>query len=182
MRAKILIGFLVIGGLTVTITGWEGYNTGKKALKAYAFNTLTATRENKKSQIEAYFKQIRNQCITFSEDRMIVEAMKDFQEAFSEIAQNSKDILIDDTKYIEGVKSYYKKNFSPRLNPNVERERLIDEYLPEDLSTLILQYNYLSNNPNNVGSKDNLIRSDDQRIENYNQVHARYHSIIQNYS
>lgn len=58
---KLLFVFLAIGIVAIGAIGTIGYNTAKNSLEEEAFNKLTAVREMKASQIEAYFQQIRDQ-------------------------------------------------------------------------------------------------------------------------
>ena len=47
----------------------------------------TSVRSTKAYQIERYFQQIRYQVLTFSEDRMVIEAVQEFKAAFHELDQ-----------------------------------------------------------------------------------------------
>ena len=59
--------------------------TSQTAIEAEAFNKLVAIRELKAGQIESYFAQIRSQIETFSENKMIVDAMKDFSDGYYDL-------------------------------------------------------------------------------------------------
>ena len=73
---KILIILSSVAIVAVGINGYIGYTAAKTSLEEESFNKLTAIREMKANQIENYFEHIRNEVITFSEDRMIIDAMK----------------------------------------------------------------------------------------------------------
>ena len=75
LTTKILLLLLTVGIGSVALYGYGGYVTARNALERDSFNKLTAVREMKASQIEDYFRTIRHQIVTFSENRMIVEAM-----------------------------------------------------------------------------------------------------------
>ena len=73
---KILLAFTLVAIVAVGLVGFFAFTTGSSTLEEESFNKLTAVREMKASQIEDYFQTIENQIITFSEDRMIIDAMK----------------------------------------------------------------------------------------------------------
>ena len=85
LRAKIIIAFVFIAIVSVFTIGFVGIATGKKTMENEAFNKLTAIRELKANQIEAYFDQVRNEVQSYSENLMVIDAIIDFQNAFSKI-------------------------------------------------------------------------------------------------
>ena len=74
---KILVMLLSVSIVAVGVNGYFAFTTAKHSLEEESFNKLTAVREMKADQIEDYFKQISNEVLTFSEDRMIVDAIAD---------------------------------------------------------------------------------------------------------
>ncbi|NIS17392.1 MAG: hypothetical protein GWN00_06590, partial [Aliifodinibius sp.] len=77
---KILIAFTTVAIVAVALVGFFAFTTGSSALEEESFNKLTAVREMKASQIEDYFQLVENQVVTLSEDRMIIEAMREFDD------------------------------------------------------------------------------------------------------
>ena len=88
LKTKLQLSFLLIGLLSISVTGWQTFETARDALETLTSDRLTSLREMKKRQIESYFEQIRNQVITFSEDRMIIEATRQFIPAFQQVVGN----------------------------------------------------------------------------------------------
>ncbi len=174
IKGKITAALVASAIVSITIVSIISYNNGKSSLEDRAFNQLTAIRAGKAQQIESYFQQIRNQVLTFSQDRMIIEAMSDFKTAFHEL----EDIPVSSGQISE-VRSYYQNEYLKRLQPNVEGNRTTDQYWPEDNNTHYLQYQYLSHNPNPTGEKDNLNNAGDDTY--YSELHEKYHPIIRSY-
>lgn len=141
------------------------------------FDQLKSITSTKKRNIEYYFDIIRNQILTFSEDLMVIEAIKAFRNAFYKI----DDELAADTEESirSSVLSYYSSEFIPKLNNNVSKELKITEYLPEEMRTLLYQYLYISNNPHPTGSKSLLDAPGDG--SEYAKAHALYHPIMRNF-
>ncbi len=179
IKIKLLSIFLLIGVLSITITGGLFYLNSKKTLKKVYFDKLTAIRETKKSQIEAYFSQIRNQIITFSEDQMVINAMKQFKTTFHNVNINNDFTDSQISQYSQSIKDYYDDEYLARLNPNVKEKIGIEQFLPEGDEAIILQYHYIANNPNPIGSKDILEMSAD--ASQYSITHSKYHPIFRNY-
>ena len=179
IRARLLILLATIAIVAAGISSYAGFCIARKSLEEQAFNKLTAMREMKTSQVQDYFKQIANQAVTLSEDRMIVEAMKVFKTAFKQIDKelggNRKQLDEFDLR----LRLYYQDDFLPRLNPNLEGIASLSSYWPPGQNTRILQYLYIAANPFNTGSKDILDRSKDSST--YSRAHGLYHPIIQSY-
>ncbi len=181
-RVIIILSFVAI--VSVGINGYIGYTTARKTLEQESFNKLTAVREMKANQIQDYFTGIRDQIITFSEDRMIVDAMKEFKAGFNEINSNfGVDYTLDAE---ERLRNYYMTQFMSRYTKNLDKSELPDDhekfikgFWPEDEKTHLLQDLYISSNPYLIGTKDQLDDSDDG--SRYSRVHAIYHPIIRNY-
>ena len=68
--------------IIISVTSFFSIKTSQIAIEAEAFNKLVAIRELKAAQIENYFTQIRGQIETFSENKMIVDAMRDFSDGY----------------------------------------------------------------------------------------------------
>lgn len=154
------------------------YADGKSALEKQAFAKLTAVREMKASHVEAYFQNIRRQVLTFSEDRMVIDAMRNFREAF----QSLDSELNLDQVLSEGdlqLKLYYQNEFLPRLNRNLGRDAVLADFWPDSEAARALQYFYIAKNPFNVGEKHQLNRS--KAPTSYSDIHDIYHPIIRSY-
>lgn len=176
-RNELLLGFILIGLLTMGIISYLGYNNSKNAIEEVSFKKLTAVREIKGTQIEDYFQQIRNQVISFSESRMVIDAMNAFKADFHQIEDElgSTDLSSAD----EALRNYYQNEFLTRLNANLSQPADINTYLPETTTTRLLQNLYIASNSEPTGSKDNLNQANDGSA--YSQTHARYHPIIRSY-
>ena len=142
MSAKVIILFLIAGIVPFAVTGIMSKKMSATSLKEQAFSQLVSVRETKKKQIEDYFSNIRKQIQTFSEDRMIVDAMKEFKAAFKEFIfeNNITDLKLEE--YREALKDYYTHVFVEeykRLNNGLVPD--IDKYFDRlDDDSIVLQY------------------------------------------
>ena len=179
LNVKLALAFFVIASISILIIGFLSYFKGKNSLEQESFNRLTAVREMKSSQIEDYFKEIRNQTITFSEDHTIVQAMGDLKAGFELLPEevgysNEQKIASEDR-----LKAYYQNEFIPRLDSNIINNADISTFFPQAITSIILQDVYISNNPNEVGQKHYMERALNE--SKYNEAHAKYHPLIRSY-
>ena len=93
IRGKVLAMALAVAIPATVVVGAVGYLTGRSVIREAKMDHLTSIRAAKAGQIEFYFSQIRSQVQTFSEDRMVVQAMRDFSEAFGEPYELPNDRL-----------------------------------------------------------------------------------------
>ena len=179
IATKILLVSVTIT-LTVIIVSLmvSNYST-RKALEQEAYNRLTAVREVKSQQIEDYFQSIRHQILTFSEDRMVVDAMRSFAESF----QSLQGELVPRAQDYEGaapaLEAYYQDEFFPRLKLNQTDISTPGEYWPGSRTGELLQYLYIANNQNETGEKHLLNAASD--YSSYSAAHRKYHPVISSY-
>lgn len=78
IKTKMLVGsglLSIIPLLVVSmVIGWQSIDKGEQALQEQVHNRLIALRDDKKAQIENYFKITTDQLITFSKDQMFIDA------------------------------------------------------------------------------------------------------------
>ncbi|TND08460.1 MAG: methyl-accepting chemotaxis protein [Bacteroidetes bacterium] len=176
---KLAFAFFFIALSAGLIVGIIAYVRAKSALEQETFNKLTAVREMKATQIEDYFKLISDQVRVFSKDPSTVIAMKRFKKGFftidSAYAGKPGWMGIVDGRLHE----YYEKEYLRRLNKNLDKKTQLADELPAGKEARILQYLYIVNNPNEVGSKHLLDQASDK--SEYTRTHNRYHKAFRDY-
>ncbi|WP_442481948.1 methyl-accepting chemotaxis protein [Aeoliella sp. SH292] len=143
--------------------------------------SLRAQHALKRSQVEKYFESIRDQVLTFSEDRMTVHAMEDFKNAF---ADYRKQLDIDDESIAtlrNKLGSYYSGEFAEQYRTQnagkgIDSQALLNQL---DDDSIALQYAYIRENRNPLGSK-HLLDTADLNTD-YGKIHAEVHPVIRNY-
>ncbi len=172
---KLTLTFFSIALASILIIGVISYKKAKTSLEEESFNRLTAVREMKADQIEDYFSIIKDQITSFSQDPTVVEAMKSFKSGF-----NSYPLDADfETKKTE-LSNYLKTEFLPKLNQNTSEKINLESELCSSKNGVLLQYNYIVNNPNPQGSKQNFIKAEDNT--EYSNAHEKFHSFFKNFS
>ncbi len=141
-----------------------------------AFDELTAVRETKAAHVEDYFAQTREQVVRFSEDRMVVDALAAFSDAFFEFESASGDTR---AQVDSRLSRYYQSEFIPRLEETTARAATSRQYEPSDPRVRDLQDQFIATNPNPTGQKDRLDEADDGSA--YSAVHSFYHPLMRNF-
>lgn len=177
IRIKLTFFFLIIGIIPFLIIAIISYNQSKEEIETIIFNQLTAIRYTKADQIEAYFDTINKQVVTLSENLMIVNALDDFDQATTKLFTD-----VDNSKipvYEKAVRSYYNDEFAPRLAEAGSDAYSEAKFMVSNRNAIILQYAYIANNKEAVGSKHEQFKSD--LYVTYDRAHEKYHSSIKEY-
>lgn len=141
------------------------------------FDQLKSINSTKKRNVEYYFDIIRNQIRTFSENKMIIDAVKSFRKTFAGIHQGiAEDELL---AMKANLQQYYADEFIPRLRENTDQLERVEHYFPKETQADILQYHYISHNPHPTGQKSLLDDAGDG--SEYSKVHAYYHPVMRSY-
>ena len=183
IQSKITLAFICVGAVSVISTsliiGWFSTDFGKKSLEDAVKNQLVSIREIKKTQIENHFQFIEDQVKTSSNNRMIIDAMQEFNQAFHQYPDEL--IAADYEKYRVGLKDYYTNEFlkeykSVNSDSSLDVNQIISEF---DNESVALQHRYIKDNPHPLGSKDELVETDGHT--NYELVHKKYHAHIRDF-
>ncbi|MCP4254595.1 MAG: hypothetical protein GY775_14570 [Candidatus Scalindua sp.] len=181
MGAKVIILFLIAGLVPLAVMGVISNKSSSSALKQQAFNQLVSVRETKKKQIEDYFSTIRKQVRTFSENGMVVDAMKEFKTTFKDVRKqnNISDSKLDE--YRTALKTYYTNDFTNEYKQqnNGQGPNAVNYLNQLDADSLALQYYYIKANHNQLGEKHNLDAADE--VSSYSKFHAKYHPAIRDF-
>ena len=177
IRSKLLIVLMCFGVLPVLIVSVLLYSRFEKELTSAVSDQLTTVRTTKSKQIEDYMELIENQVVTFSNDKMIADALNDFTIAMKELNGEITPAQLSQAR--EGVRSYYEREFLPRLNENLTTPMAAEVFMSEEASALYLQYQYIEVNSNEVGSKHKLDMATDG--SEYSRKHKAYHPVIREY-
>lgn len=168
IRYKLLAVLLLLGITAFAATGTIAYVKSLQALKDDSMSQLTGVRRSKAFQIESYYRTIHGHALTLSEDRMFIDAMREFRTAYQE--RNAAPIPAD---VMEAVREDYAAHFYPEMQKlHLARPR-VEDYLPYTPAAVQLQYAYIVNNPYPQGYRFELESAGDG--SNYSRVHAKYH-------
>lgn len=182
LKNKILIGAALLVAIPVIISSLIiGYQSSASAYQAMEQSTnarLLAVRDITKGRIEDYLLNIDKQVRTFSQDTMIVDAMKSFKSSYN---RYESQVSISPNQAKDELADYYQQEFNARYKERNQGENAAVGQWISNLSntSLLLQHQLIKNNPNSLGNKDQL--SIVGNNTDYDYSHQLYHPVIQNY-
>jgi class 3 adenylate cyclase len=172
IQSKLLLMLLLASILSILATGYIGYSSGTEALTQSRFNELTNLRSAKVYQVKSYFQLIHSHIQTLSEDQTLIKAVQSFNSAFNQLNISRKI----PPQANESLAQFYKKEFIPRLQKNIDGVPVLETYLPRNPASQYLQYYYMAKNQNPVGKKNRLVSIEDG--SDYNKIHSQIHPIV----
>lgn len=167
IRYKLLSLLLLLAVITLAVTGTIAYIKNLTALRQSVFNQLTGVTRSKRSQIESYYQTIHNHVGTLSEDRMFIDAMREFRDAYRKM---NKVPLQAST--LDAVREDYRDHFYPEMQKLEMARQDFQAYLPVTPAAIQLQYLYIVKNPRK--HREELIDPGDG--SDYSRVHRKYHA------
>ena len=188
---RLILTFLVSGITPLLVASYVGYRSSSNGLdtvmahanediEAKAVSFLESQRASKGRQIEDYFATIRDQALTFSENRMVVEAMRHLPEFFNEYAELSISSPEDVENMRQELATYYEGPFSDEYATQNGQKPDVQALLAQlDDQSIALQYAYIQANPNPLGSKHELDTAEQET--NYGKLHGVIHPVVRSF-
>jgi methyl-accepting chemotaxis protein len=159
---------------TAVVVGSLAYSISREALEKASFNQLVSVRELKADQVDSFFRTIRDQVVALSANRMVIDAMRSFNDGFS------SGSMSDQTEDTAVLRAFYSEEFMARArDAHAPVDSAVDLW-PADPRSQRLQHHYLAANPFPIGEKYQLDRSPDS--SRYADVHANYHPFLRDFS
>ena len=177
LKSKLISSYTAIGVVFAIVScltlGWFIEKDAKKHILQTTKERLISSRDQTAQQIESYLSTVRFQAETMSFNPTTVNAMAEFNTAFSQTNVSSQ--------IADSLTDYYTDQFAikyQKLNPNskLDSQSLIHSLSPQALH---FQQHYISDNPHPLGSKDALIS--DKSGSTYDNVHKTYHEVFKDY-
>jgi methyl-accepting chemotaxis protein len=181
IKLKLVIAFLIVGLVPFTAIGLIMLFKSGAEIESQAFQKLTAVREIKKSGIERYFNTIRDQVLTLSEGRMVIDAMREFKTAFSGFRNESYISEEQISSLRTDLAKYYTDQFAPEFAKRNDGGKVDVRslYAALDSDSVALQYHYIQANKHPLGEKHKLDSAGDASA--YSKAHEKYHPAIRTF-
>lgn len=172
LKKKLIVLLLAIGLIPLAITNFLAIIQTKQAVEENVQTRLMALEEGRKDGIETYGAQIVSQVRTLSQNNAVVSAMRDFRRFFPSVARSGRyeDIQTARKELVRFYESEFGRKYreeNPKLS--LDLRKLHD--LPDE--AIALQHAYIASNPNPLGEKNALDRSNTNTP--YDAVHGRFH-------
>lgn len=167
IRTRLMLILLLVSLLACGVLSYLGASYGKNIISEEVTNQLKLVRNAKKSQIEFYLNDIGHLVEVMGQNQMVIQATKEFKQAFQQLRKEQLDA--DCNQRLD--EHYYQ--FIDKLADNVEVKKDLELYKPKSLEGCYLQFEYIVENPNPLGEKENMLDAKDG--SSYNRVHTKYH-------
>jgi class 3 adenylate cyclase len=168
LAAKLFATLTLLGAIAVLVTAVLGYVRARDSLEAAILNQLTAARQTKASQIESYFRTIRNELRVLAASKMVMEATRAFHDAIVELEDKP---VPDETR--RKVDDWYEKTYMPVVRRLLDSNAATADYVPRTPAAFALQYAYIVANPNPPAQR--ILLDDAGDGSAYSALHATYH-------
>lgn len=174
LRTKLILGSLAIGLIPILFVSIFSMNKFLASLESIRFDQLNSIRVIKKKALENYFKQIRDQGVSTSNNLSTIEATKNFARTFDNIKKDNELDLNDSGIIGRRLTSFYTNEFGKKYKKNTGKESESLSRLDQlDEAAEVAQYYYIYKNRNPLGSKHLMTKSSDK--SEYSKFHNKYH-------
>lgn len=176
---KLLLSLLAVSLIPLAITGALMYRTAVESLRSQSFKQLETVRTITAKSVERYFSSMEDQLRIMAEDRMVIDALKQFTDGYQSILREDD---VDDASIElarKDLSTYYTGDFSTEYLRQTGNETAVQpllDGLPN--ATAWLQDLYIRQNDNPLGSKHLLDAAGDG--SSYSQAHQTFHPIFRN--
>jgi class 3 adenylate cyclase len=151
IQSKLIVLLLAVSLSSIAVTAWIGFKSAKTSLAKVERDKLHGMRVAKTSTLKAMLKALRDEVISMSDSQNTIDGLIAFRDTFHQL----KDQALSDEQ-LETLKAFYKDQFLPALDMNIDGTPLLEQYLPENPVSRFLQYHYIAANPFPVGEKNGL--------------------------
>lgn len=182
LRQKLLVLTTTIAVIPTLVAsllvGFQSYSSSRDTAELQAQAQLISIRDIKKQQIEQYFAFIQSQIQTFSNSRMVIDAVQRFRADMANYRQQT-GLRRSDQRQL--LKNYYTDEFGQEFSRRNGNTPLKTELMLKglDADSISLQYDFIVDNPHPLGSKDQLTGPDNS--SDYAITHRLYHPAFRDY-
>ena len=182
IKTKMLAGATLLAAIPVIISSIIissiAYERSHQALGDSAQDKLIAIREATRSRIEDKFDLYRHQVITYSSNRMIINAMREFTNGYNNYLSETEQNISSEKN---ALRRYYENDFLSEFNKrnpdsNINIQSL---YQSQPAIATAMQYQFIKANPHPLGEKHNLTHLNDG--SSYDSAHQLYHPVIREF-
>src|SRR3954464_9654543 len=108
IRYRLIFIMVCLSVFGVCLASGLAHAHGEANLKDAAIRQLTGLRRSRAYQIQSYFRTVRNHVLSLSDDRMFVDAMQEFGQAYAKL-----DSLPGDPAMRQAVSAWYEQTYLP---------------------------------------------------------------------
>ncbi len=181
LNTKILLLTLFTGLIPLLAVSAFISTTLEQSLQEHVQSRLHTIAQAKQNHLYQYFNTIEHQVENLAHNQMVIDAAESMSDSFYTVGAENRLTSEKLQEMKLSVRDYYTKEFAPKyaeanINTTLNVDTLVESLSPD---SIVQQYLYISNNPNELGNKDDLITAGDASL--YSKQHAQVHPILKRY-
>src|SRR5581483_8928776 len=161
---------------SILAVGSVAYTSATESLTERMVQRLDGLRRVRAVRLRDHLELIRNQVITLAETDSVVQAAKEFRDAFDKARREKKPT----EQQLAALRDHYEKKFLPELKRNTDGEPILETYFPACPGAQYLQYHYIAMNPNPPGDLEKLDAAKDD--SEYTRAHRKHHPFFRRFA
>jgi class 3 adenylate cyclase len=171
LRSKLIAALLAAGALTGLTQAWLGNENVKSGFQQRLDGRLKAVVAMTNSEVELFFQNTSGLAKALGNNVMVSDAMDDMVRGVRTIDRDFHTAEMD-----QKLHGFYSTSFVDGLAKASGSQPVAESYLPETNQARYLQYHYIANNPEALGSKEKLVTAND--ASDYSKAHLKYHQSL----
>ena len=152
IQSKMILLLLAVSLASIAVMSWIGYQTAREALMQATRDRLQGVRVAKTTTLKAMLESLRDQVVSISDSKAVIEGMRSFRLAHRELG--AATIGPEESAKLD---AFCREYFVPELDKSVAGTPVLEQYVPTRPSERYLQYHYTVANPHAYGEKQELI-------------------------
>jgi class 3 adenylate cyclase len=125
IQSKMILLLLLVSLGSIGVVGWVGYRSGRDMMREAVRNQLDGVRVSKTNAVRAMLESLRDQVVSMSDSRMVIDGMNGFRDAVRSLEGAGAEAGAE-----AALEKYYLETFLPALDKNVEGQPVAEQYLP----------------------------------------------------
>src|SRR4051794_6602155 len=169
IRNRLLVTMIALTSTAVIVCSLLAYHSARQSLRSAAIRQLAGIRRSRADTVESLFERVRHDTDSLSDDRMFVEGVKQFSNAYAALN------VTPDPKRHANVVHFYEDSFLPEVQKYMSLPKPNANYLPHTEVGYLLQDRYVVGKSNT----DTLSETDvGETSDWYSRVHSKYDAPI----
>lgn len=169
IQSKMILLLLAVSLGSIAVMAFIGYESARAALSRSVEDHLQGVRVAKTTTLKAMLENLRDDVISISDSRIVIDGMRAFRGGYRELGQQRLT-----ESQASALKQFYAEDFVPKLAKHLDAEPVLEQYLPTRPAEAYLQYHYIAANPAEYEKKQALLQAPGDHSR-YGDTHARLH-------
>lgn len=172
IQSKMILLLLSVTLASVSLIALAGYSSAREILARSVENQLQGIRVAKTTAMKTMLEALRDQVVSMSDSRAVIEGMSDFRRAYRELS--IKALAPGQEQELKG---FYEVQYLPALTKYIKGEPVLEQYVPTNPAQRYLQYHYIASNPNPYFKKHLLDKAAGDTTP-YGAAHDKWHKVF----